>query len=109
MPFGLCNAPATFQRTREILLYGLRCKSCLVYLDDIIIFSNSEDEHWEHVEEILSILKKFGLSLKLKKCHFFTKTVDYLCHVIRPGILEVATKNTQALRGFKEPATHHSA
>ena len=105
MPFGLCNAPATFQRTLEILLAGLRWKSCLVYLDDIIVFYRSIEDHFTHLGEILAILKEAGLSLKLKKCNFFTKTVDYLGHVIRPGKLEVAEKNTAALQGFKEPTT----
>ena len=105
MPFGLCNAPATFQRMLDILLAGLRWRSCLVYLDDIIVFSKSVDEHFKHLGEILAILRKAGLSLKLKKCNFFTKTVDYLGRVIRPGKLEVAEKNTAALKGFKEPRT----
>ena len=105
MRFGLCNDPATFQRTLDILLSGLRWKSCLVYLDDIIIFSNFEYEHLEHIEKIRSILKKFRQPLKLNKCHFFTKTVEYLRHAVRPGILDVATENTQAQRGFEETAT----
>ena len=105
MPFGLCNAPATFQRTLYILLAGLRWNSCLVYLDDIIVFSRSIEDHFQHLGEILAILKEAGLSLKLKKCNFFTKTVDYFAHVMRPGKLEVSEKNTAALKGFKEPTT----
>ena len=105
MPFGLCNAPATFQRTLDILLAGLRWQSCLVYLEDIIVFSRSIEDHFKHLCEILAILEEAGLSLKLKKCNFFTKTVDDLGHVIRPGKLEVADKNTAALQGFKEPTT----
>ena len=53
MPFGLCNAPATFQRTVDILLSGYRWKTCLVYLDDVIIFSISIEEHLKHVDEVL--------------------------------------------------------
>ena len=105
MPFGLCNAPATFQRAMDILLAGLRWKSCLVYLDDIIVFSRTAEEHLVHVEEILEKLQDAGVSLKLKKCRFFAETVDYLGHVIRPGLLEVATKNTAAIDGFEEPKT----
>ncbi len=89
MPFGLCNAPATFQRTLDILLTGYRWRSCLVYLDDVIIFSSTFDEHLGH---ILQVLKGAGLSLKLRKCHFFSDKVDYLGHVIRPGRLAVATR-----------------
>lgn len=105
MPFGPINAPATFQRTLDILLSGYRWKSCLVYLDDIIIFSKAMPEHVEHVRAVLQVLKDAVLSLKLKKCHFFTGAVDYLGHVIRPGLLEVATKNTEALKGFQQPRT----
>ena len=105
MPFGLCNAPATFQRTLDILLAGLRWKTCLVYLDDVIVFSKTLDEHVKHVQDVLNILQRAGISLKLKKCNFFTKAVDYLGHVIKPGRLEVATKNTAAVEGFREPET----
>ena len=72
MPFGLCNAPATFQRTVDILLSRYTWKSCLVYLDDIIVFSNTVEEHVTHVEEVLQVLRDSGFSLKLKKCSFFT-------------------------------------
>ncbi len=78
MPFGLCNAPATFQRTIDILLTGYRWRSCLVYLEDVIVFSTTFDGHLRHVEEILRVLKEAGLSLKLRKCNFFAETVDYL-------------------------------
>ena len=105
MPFGLYNAPATFQRTVDILFSGYRWRTCLVYLDDIIVFSNTAEEHVHHVREVLTILKEAGFSLKLKKCKFFAKSVDYLGHVIRPGRLEVATKNTEAVECFKELTT----
>jgi Reverse transcriptase (RNA-dependent DNA polymerase) len=105
MPFGLRNAPATFQRTVDIVLSGLRWKTCLVYLDDIIVFSNSPEEHARHLNEVLSLLYGAGLSLKLAKCAFFRDTFNYLGHVIRPGKLEVAAKNTDALKTAKPPAT----
>ena len=105
IPFGLCNAPATFQRTVDMLLSGYRWRTCLVYLDDIILFSNNAEEHVDHVREVLTVLKEAVFSLKLKKCRFFAKSVDYLENFIRPGPLEVATKNTEALRCFKEPTS----
>ena len=76
-----------------------------VYLDDIIVFSNTADDHVDHMREFLSVLKEAGFSLKLKKCKFFAKSMDYLGHLIRPGRLEVATKNTEAVKCFKEPST----
>ena len=68
MPFGLCNAPATFQRTTDVLLSKFKWKNCLVYLDDVIIYSTTLDKHINDVGEILAKLKSSGLSLTLKKC-----------------------------------------
>jgi hypothetical protein len=76
MPFGLRNAPATFQRTVDIVFSGLRWKTCLVYLDDIIVFSNSSEEHASHLDEVLSLLYGARSSLKLAKCSFFLDTVN---------------------------------
>jgi hypothetical protein len=105
LPFGLRNAPATFQCEIDIILSGVKWKTCLVYLDDVIVFSSSRDAHLAHVEEVLTLLGSGGLSLKLKKCHFFSDTVDYIGHVIRPGRLGVAEKNTTALRNAPLPRT----
>ena len=82
MPFGLTNAPATFQRTIDILLSRYRWQSCLVYLDDIIIFSKNKEDHLRHVEQILSAMNCAGVTLKLSKCSFFTDRVKYLGHII---------------------------
>jgi RNase H-like domain found in reverse transcriptase/Reverse transcriptase (RNA-dependent DNA polymerase)/Integrase zinc binding domain/Integrase core domain/Chromo (CHRromatin Organisation MOdifier) domain/Retroviral aspartyl protease len=105
MPFGLRNAPATFQRFVDITLAGLTWKTCLVYLDDIIIFSKTKEEHLDHLDAVLQRLYSAGLSLNLKKCYFFKETVSYLGHVIHPGKLSVAEKNTHALRTAKPPTT----
>ena len=96
MPFGLRNAPATFQRALDIILSGVRWQTCLIYLDDVIVFSKNEEEHVAHVDEVLTLLRSAGVSLKLKKCEFFKPKVDYLGHVITPGKLAVATENTKA-------------
>jgi Reverse transcriptase (RNA-dependent DNA polymerase) len=105
IPFGLRNAPATFQRLVDITLAGLTWKSCLVYLDDIIVFSKTAEEHLSHLDEVLHRLYRAGLSLNMKKCHFFKETVSYLGHVIHPGKLAVAGKNTSALKTAKFPTT----
>ena len=73
MPFGLCNAPATFQRTVDILLAGYMWRSCLLYIEDVIVFSSSLEEQLQHVKEVLAFLRKKGLSLKLKKWNFSSK------------------------------------
>jgi hypothetical protein len=105
LPFGLRNAQATFQRAIDIILSGFKWKTCLVYLDDVIVFSQSKKDHLAHVAEALTLPGNAGLSLKLKKCHFFAETVDYLGHVIRPGRLVVTEKNTSALKSPPLPRT----
>ncbi len=81
------------------LLSGVKWQFCLVYLDDVIIYSNSEREHIDPVDQVLRILRRAGLSLKFRKIHFFKKSVNYLGHTIRPGKLEIAMKRTEALEG----------
>ena len=103
MPFGLRNAPATFQRALDMILSGVRWQTCLVYLDDVIVFSRNVQEHLSHVNEILTLLRNAGVTLKLKKCDFFRNKVNYLGYVITPGKLSVATKNTEAFAKAKFP------
>ena len=105
MPFGLCNAPATFQRALDMLLSKVKWKYALVYLDDVIIYSKSIDEHFEHLDYVLSILRNAGATLKLSKCHFFQSSVDYLGHVVYPGKLAVAQKNIDTLAQAHYPST----
>ena len=105
MPFGLTNAPATFQRAMDMLLSPFRWKSCLVYLDDIIIFSKSWEEHIVHVDETLSVLEKAGVKLKLRKCEIFVENIKYLGHVVRPGSLEIDAARIAALEQVKYPQT----
>jgi Reverse transcriptase (RNA-dependent DNA polymerase) len=102
----LRNAPATFQRFVDITLSRLTWKTCLVYLDDIIVFSKTPTEHMAHPDAVLHRLYRAGLALNLKMCHFFKETVDYQGHVIRPGQLSVAEKNTATLKNTKHPTTH---
>ena len=79
MPFGLCNAPSLFQRIMEIALTGLQWKTCLVYLDDIIIFSQTFPEHLSRSKEVFVKLKQAGMKLKAKKCSFGRLEVQFLC------------------------------
>ena len=96
MPFGLRNAPATFQRALDIILSGVRWQTCLKYLDDVIVFSKDVETHLRLVAEVLQLLQNTGVTLKLRKCAFFQPKVDYLGHVITPGNLSVAVDNSQA-------------
>ena len=80
VPFRLAQAPAYFQKLINDVLKG--CNFAMGYLDDIIIYSRSDKEHLEHLEEIFIILKTAGLKLKLEKCYFFKKHIQYLGHLI---------------------------
>ena len=80
VPFGLAQAPAYFQKLINNVLKG--CNFAMGYLDDIIIYSRSEKEHLEHLEEIFTRLKAAGLKLKLENCCFFKKYIEYLGHLI---------------------------
>ncbi|KRX69753.1 Retrovirus-related Pol polyprotein from transposon 17.6 [Trichinella sp. T6] len=82
MPFRLCNAPATFERLMEKTLRGLTWKTCLVYLDDIIVFGMTEEEHLERMEGVLSRLQSVGLKIKSEKCQLMRQSVHYLGHIV---------------------------
>ena len=82
MPFGLCNAPATFQQLMDLILAGLQWKNCLVYLDDILIIGKTFKEHNDNLGLVFSRLREAGLKLKPSKCFVCQKQVTYLGHVV---------------------------
>ena len=82
MPFGLCNAPATFERLMDRVLCGMRWSRCLVYFDDVISFGKSVPEALGRLEEVLARLSDFGLQLKAKKCTFMQAEVAFLGHIV---------------------------
>ncbi len=82
MCFGLTNAPATFQRLMESCMGDLYLTYCLLYLDDVIVFSTSFEEHLSRLEAVFARLKDAGLKLKQSKCRFFQKSIKYLGHIV---------------------------
>ena len=87
MPFGLSNSCGTFQRTMELALQGLQWETCLVYIDDIIVYGKDFDEHMIRVEQVLERIKQAGLKLKPEKCNFLQEQVVFLGHVVsRDGV-----------------------
>ena len=82
MPFGLCNAPATFQRLMDCVLAGLQWTNCLVYIDDIIIMGRSFDDHLHNLQQVFDRLKLAGLKLHPDKCQFLQHQVHFLGHIV---------------------------
>ena len=73
MHFGLCNAPATFQRLMDLVLAGLQWSHCLVYLDDVIILDKTFSEHLASLNQVFDRLRQAGLKLQPKKCHLLQR------------------------------------
>ena len=86
MPFGLCNAPATFERLMDQILQGLRCSRCLVYLDDIISFGTTFEDALDNLTLIVKRIRAYGLQLKSTKCHLFQTSVPFLWAVYSRGL-----------------------
>ena len=103
-PFGLSQAPAYFQLLIDKVLMG--CSSFAVgYLDDIIIFSKTEEEHLQHLEEIFVRLRKFGLKMKREKCSFFKKHIQYLGHLVSEKGFEPLPEKLESIRKMPAPKT----
>ena len=97
MPFGLCNAPPTFQRLMLNCLGELNLTYCLIYLDDVIIFSRTEEEHLERMRVVFDRFREHGLKLKPSKCEVFKTEINYLAHhVSKRGVLP-SKKNLEAI------------
>ncbi|KAF8759758.1 hypothetical protein RHS01_02208 [Rhizoctonia solani] len=103
MPFGLTNAPATFQHFMNDLFRDLINVTVVIYLDDILIFSENPEDHPTHVREVLSWLMKNQLFCKLSKCHFHVTTVDYLGIVISPDGFSMDKKKIKAVTSWPQP------
>ena len=103
MPFGLCNAPATFERLMDQVLQGLRWSRCLVYLDDIISFGATFGDALDNLTSIFERLRLYGLQLKSTKCHLFQTSVPFLGHVIGRRGLECDPKKIEDVRCWSVP------
>ncbi|GFU66226.1 retrovirus-related Pol polyprotein from transposon 412 [Trichonephila clavipes] len=103
MPFGLCNAPATFERLMETVLKGLTFEACLIYLDDVIIGGRTFEEHLQNIRKVLSKLRDANLKLNLSKCKFFQKEVNYLGHVISAEGVRTDPEKVSAVKNWKRP------
>jgi hypothetical protein len=103
MPFGLTNAPATFQRYMNEILQPVLDKFALVYLDDVIIFSKTIEDHFWHISDIFDRLRNAGLKLKRSKCTFLKKQVTYLGHIVNEKGLSPDPEKQIAIQNYPIP------
>ena len=106
MPFGLCNALPTFQRLMLNCLGELNLTYCLIYLDDVIVFSHTEEEHLERMHVIFDRLREHGLKLKPSKCEVFKTEINYLAHHVSKKGIQPSKKNLESIAQCPPPDTY---
>ena len=102
VPFGLTNAPAAFQAYINHVLRGLVDDFCIVYLDDILIFSKTEEEHTDHLQQICERLRQAELYAKLPKCQFYKKEMEFLGFIITPEGIKMDPQRIQTIQEWKD-------
>ena len=103
MPFGLSNAPATFKAYINQALIGLVDVTCVVYLDDILIYSEKKEDHDNHVKEVLERLRQHRLYINLKKCDFDSPQVEFLGFIVSTGGVAMDAQRVQSVVDWPEP------
>ncbi len=103
MPQGVTNAPATFQRLMERCLGNMNLDWAIAFLDDLIIFSNTLEDHEQRLRQALQRLRSFGLKLSPEKCHFFQRSVKYLGHVVSELGIHTDQSKVEAVHGWPSP------
>ena len=105
MPFGLCNAAATFERLMENVLAGLNFEICLLYIDDVIVYSKDFNDHLSHLDSVLQRLKNAGLKVSAKKCNFFQDKVTFLGHIVSQDGISTSPDKIAAVKDWPTPKT----
>ena len=105
MPFGLTNAPATFQSLMESCLGELHLNWCIIYLDDIIVFSRTPEEHLLRLKAVFNKLKAAGLKLKPSKCDLIKQQINYLGHVVSKEGVSTDPEKIKAVTEWPQPTT----
>jgi hypothetical protein len=103
MPMGCSNAPATFQRIMERILRGLQWTSALLYIDDIIIFSKTVNDHLLHLEQVFTRLIDAGMKLKPSKCSLFKKQLLFLGHIVSGNGVQPNPEKVKAIQDWPTP------
>ena len=105
LPFGLVNSPATYQRLMEEILGDLHLDICFIYLDDLIIFSDTFEEHLERLEKVLKRLRESGLKLSPKKCAFFQQKGKYIGHIVSKDGIQPDPAKIEKVTNWPRPTT----
>ena len=103
MPFGLTNAPAAFQRFMNDIFSDLLDVHVIIYLDNILIYSDNPTKHTKHVHEVLRRLRKHGLYARPDKCHFSSDTVEYLGFILSKEGLKMDQSKVKIIQDWPEP------
>ena len=105
MPFGLCNVPATFQGLMQNTLGELNLTYCVIYLDDVIVFGCTEEEHLKRLPVMFEQFREFNLKLKPSKCNLFQSEIIYLVHHISKEGVRPSKDKVCAIEEFLMPET----
>ena len=106
MLFGLHNAPSTFQRLMQKCLEELDLTHCLIYLEDVIVFLKTEEEHLEHLRVVFDHFWEHNLRLKPTTCEFFWDDINYLAHHVSYEAVQPSKDNLKAVAEFAPPQTY---
>ena len=105
MPQGLVNSPGTFQRVMELVLGELNMAEVIFYLDDILVFSSTLEEHVSRLKAVFGRLSEYGLKLKGKKCQFLQREVLVLGHVVTPEGIQVDQEKVEKIKNWPTPVS----
>ena len=106
MLFGLCNMPAMFQRLMQNCLMELNLTYCLIYLDNIVLFSQTAEEHLHCLSIIFDWFREYNLKLKLSRCDFFRNEITYLAHWVSKDGIHPGNSNKEAIAECTPPWTY---
>ena len=106
MPYRLCNAPAMFQHLMQNCLGELNLMYALIYLDNMIVYSKTEEEHLVHLRTVLERFMEHGLKLKLSKCNFFRTEISYLGRKVSAAGMEPGIDSLKGIAESAPPATY---
>ena len=103
LPFGLKNAPASFQSMMDLIFRDQIDKHLAVFIDDINVYSQTFNEHLDHIRQTFEKCRKYGLRLKKKKCHFACEQLEFLGHVVSSKGLMVDDRKIEAIQEYGAP------